>query len=222
MIRLEGVAKRYRRRGGVVPVLEGLELEVPAGSFVHLRGPSGAGKTTLLHIVGAMIRPSAGRVNVAGEEISSLPEFFLSRFRRERIGFIFQGFCLVEGLSALENVMLPLVPLGLRLAEQRRRARSELEVLGLADRAEFRARDLSGGERQRVAVARAFVMNPAILIADEPFASLDEEAAGVVAEGLKRARAEGRTVLLAAHEMPAKAAGAVDRVVRLSGGRIEP
>lgn len=218
-IELSDVAKRYRVRGRPLPVLSDVNLSLPSGSLTLLHGPSGAGKSTLLGIIGAMTRATSGRVVVAGEEISALPERFLSRFRRERIGFVFQGFHLIERLTAVENLALAFVPTAVPVAERRNRIARVLDRFGLTARADFRAVDLSGGERQRLAGARAFLMDPAVLLADEPVSNLDQDAAAAVLAALENARDQGRTVIIAAHT-PLALSRRADFVFRIENGRL--
>src|SRR5262245_30574129 len=194
------LSKTYRAgTAGEVRALSDVALEVPAGSFVLLTGPSGAGKTTLLAILGALERPSAGQLLFAERDLSRCSGAELARIRR-RIGFIFQDFALIPGLSVAENITYPLIPRGLTRAEQNRLAQDVLSRLGLVDKAMSRPSELSGGEQQRVAIARAFAGNPEALLADEPTSNLHENAGETIIELLRQAHAEGKTVVVSSHD----------------------
>ena len=169
MIRAEGLRKRY----GALEVLRGVSLEVARGEVVSIVGASGAGKTTLLQIVGTLSRPDAGRVEIDGQDAFSLGDKALSRFRNERIGFVFQFHQLLPEFTALENVMIPALIAKEKSAVAEKRAKEMLDFLKLSDRMAHKPAELSGGEKQRVAVARALINNPAVILADEPSGSLD-------------------------------------------------
>ncbi len=214
-----GVVKGFMEGGRRRAVLDGVELAVAEGELAVLMGPSGSGKSTLLNLLGAMEPPDAGTIHVAGREITALDERGRTLFRRRHIGFVFQELNLVPTLSVLENLLLPL-ELNRRLdAAGRRRAAELLERVGLADRAASFPESLSGGERQRVAVVRALIHDPAVLLADEPTGSLDATAAAEVLSLFNTLRREyGLTALLATHS-DAVAAHA-DRVLEVGGGRL--
>ncbi|MBU2664492.1 ATP-binding cassette domain-containing protein [Actinoplanes bogorensis] len=210
---LDGVTKAFDRGGRTV--LRGVRLEVRPGEIVWLRGRSGTGKSTLLTIAGLLTRPDGGTVRIGGTDTRGLGERELAMTRATRLGFVFQQHNLFGHLTAIENVVLPAV--GPR-AGARRRAADMLAGLGLAGRTNAAARNLSGGERQRIAVARALINDPALLIADEPVSGLDLESAGQVLEQFRGAAAQGRAVLIASHD---DVAGRIaDRVVVLSDGRL--
>ncbi len=174
MIELAEVRKVYNEgRPDETVAVGGVTLTIAGGAVTVLRGPSGSGKTSLLSLIGAMARPTSGRIHVAGREITSLPERFLTEVRRSTFGFVFQQGNLLRGISTLENVMLPAYPLGGSRAALLERARGLLELLGLSHRAGARAESLSGGEAQRAAIARALVNEPRVIVADEPTAHLD-------------------------------------------------
>jgi putative ABC transport system ATP-binding protein len=216
----EKLEKVYAGPGGGVAALRGVDLEVKPGEVVAITGSSGSGKTTLLHVLGAIDSPTGGRALVAGEDVGRLTGFERTRYRREKVGFVFQQFHLVPTLTALEQVELPL-----RYAGVARRARLEkagrlLAAVGLSERASHLPAALSGGEQQRVALARALANAPAVLLADEPTGNLDGEKAKVVVDLLLEARKErGVAVIIVTHD-PAVAARA-DRTVRLKDGRVE-
>ncbi|TKD15433.1 ABC transporter ATP-binding protein [Rhodobacter capsulatus] len=220
MITLHGVSKTYNEgRPNEVTALRGIDLAIAPGVTV-LMGPSGSGKTTLLSLVGCMARPTTGRITLAGELISGLPERFLTDLRRRRFGFVFQRFNLIRGLSVLENVMLPAAPLGAPRAEVEARALSRLEALGLAGKARMPVEVLSGGEMQRAAIARALVNDAPVLIADEPTANLDTALAHRFLDIVAGLRAERKTVILTSHDPRIISAAPVTAVVEMQDGAI--
>jgi putative ABC transport system ATP-binding protein len=221
MIELQEVRKVFNQgRPNEFTAVDGVTLVVRQGEVTVFRGASGSGKTTLLSLIGCMTRPTSGRIRLLGQEITSLPERFLTDIRRRTYGFVFQHFNLIPGITALENVMLPAYPVGESYAALKRRAAETLERLGLASKAGVRVQWLSGGEAQRVTIARALVNDPTVIIADEPTAHLDtrlsEEFMGTVGE-LKEG---GKTVLIASHDPIVFGAGVVDRVVTVTDGRV--
>jgi putative ABC transport system ATP-binding protein len=177
MVDVRNVRKVYRRDSQEIPVLDGINLEVPEGEFVALMGPSGSGKTTLLNLIAGIDRPTSGQVVVAGTDVAQLSESDLAKWRSQSVGFIFQFYNLIPVLSATENVELPLLLTRLSKKERRERAATALKVVGLADRAHHYPRQLSGGQEQRVAIARAIVGDPKVLVADEPTGDLDAKSA---------------------------------------------
>jgi len=211
----------HQGRPDQVEAVKGVSLAIEAGRITVLRGPSGSGKTSLLALLGAMARPTSGRIFLAGRELTSLPERFLTDVRRRTFGFVFQQFNLVPGLSARENVMLPALPLGGPRAALERRAEALLAQFGVAHRSRARADQLSGGEAQRVAIARALVNDPQVIIADEPTANLDSALTASFMELVATLRASGKTVLIASHDPLVFGAAIVDRVVPMRDGRIE-
>ncbi len=211
----------HQGRPDELEAVKGVDLSVEAGRITVLRGPSGSGKTSLLALLGAMARPTSGRIFLEDRELTSLPERFLTEVRRRTFGFVFQQPHLVRGLSARDNVMLPAFPLGGPRQALERRAAALLEQLGVAHRASARADWLSGGEAQRVAIARALVNDPRVIIADEPTANLDSALSAGFMEIAASLRAAGKTLLLASHDPLVFEAGVVDRVVTMRDGRIE-
>jgi putative ABC transport system ATP-binding protein len=203
-----------------VVAVDRVSLELEAGRVTVLRGPSGSGKTSLLALVGGMARPTSGRILVAGRELTSLPERFLTAERRRTFGFVFQRLNLLSHRSALENVLLPLAPLGRDRRADERRARALLERLSVGHRADTRAGWLSGGEAQRVAVARALINDPRVVIADEPTAHLDSRLSAELMAIVADLRAEGRTVIMASHDPRVCDAPGVDRVIWMRDGRL--
>lgn len=219
IVRAEGLGRDFPAGGAVVHALTDVDLVVGEGELAVLHGPSGSGKTTLLNLVGGLDRPSAGRVWVDGAEVSALDEDDLVAFRRTTIGFIFQGFGLLPILTAAENVE---VPLRLQKAEPNRRetrVRELLDLVGLGGRANHRPYELSGGEQQRVAIVRALVNDPRLLLADEPTGQLDSGNARTIMEVIRElVDARGVSALVATHD-PALL-DVADRVVRLQDGRV--
>ncbi len=211
----------HQGRPDELEAVKGVDLAIEEGQVTVLRGPSGSGKTSLLALLGAMARPTSGRILLADRELTSLPERFLTEVRRRTFGFVFQQFNLVGGLSALENVMLPAYPLGAPRAGLERRAGALLARFGVAHRASARADWLSGGEAQRVAIARALVNDPRVLVADEPTANLDSALSAGFMEVVGTLKAAGLTVIIASHDPLVHDAPVVDRVVSMRDGRLE-
>jgi len=218
LVELQGVSKIYRLGEVDVPALRGVDLSVQAGDFLALMGPSGSGKSTLLHILGLLDRPTAGKVFWEGEDVTRLNGAKLAELRGRRIGFVFQMFNLVHNLTALENVELPLIFLGVPARERRKRAEETLVRLGLGDRLRHRPSQLSGGQQQRVALARALVTDPALLIADEPTGNLDTATGREILSLFRELNGQGRTVVLATHDP--EAAGVAKVRLRLRDGQI--
>jgi len=177
-----------------------VSIEVKKGEITVLKGPSGSGKTSLLSLIGCMSRPSEGRIFVNGKDVAKLPERFLTDIRRRTFGFIFQQFNLIKGISVIENVMLPLYPLDVRISEVKDRAEGILEGLGLLSKKDFKVQKLSGGEQQRVAIARALINEPEIILADEPTAHLDTKLSEDFINIILRLNREGKTIIIATHD----------------------
>lgn len=204
---------------GARRILDGLSLQVAAGEYVAIVGESGAGKSTLLNLVAGLDVPDAGRILLDGTDITRLDENARTRLRREKVGFVFQAFHILPQLTLAQNVMLPLVLLGVPSAERHARAKEMLTAVGLADRADAAPAQLSGGELQRVALARALVHRPAIVLADEPTGNLDPDtAAAALALLAREIRARGAAGILVTHSPVA--AATCDRVLRLERGRL--
>ncbi len=217
LIALRGATKFYRKGDVEIRALDDIDLVGAERTMVAIVGPSGSGKSTLVHIIGAMDRPTAGEVRVAGRDLGAVPESELTRFRRKTVGFVFQTFNLIPNLTALENVMLPMEFNGVPAPERRRRASVLLERLGLAARGAHQPRELSGGEQQRVAIARALANDPPLVVADEPTGNLDSKPGAAIYE-LLREIARERTVLAVTHAEPL--AQMSDRVVHIKDGRL--
>ncbi len=219
LIALRGVTKLHRKGHETIRALDGIDLDVAEKGMVAIVGASGSGKSSLLHVVGAMDRPSSGEVRVAAQNLNSLPEGLLTRFRRQTVGFVFQAFNLIPNLTALENVMLPMEFNGVSASDRRQRADALLERVGLGKRVGHRPRELSGGEQQRVAIARALANAPPLVLADEPTGNLDSKTGQMIYEALKEIARE-RTVLVVTHaEALAQMA---DRVVPIKDGQLVP
>ncbi|ELZ08756.1 ABC transporter-related protein [Natrinema thermotolerans DSM 11552] len=198
--------------------LRGVSIDVPRGTIVGLEGPSGSGKSTILHAVAGLLVPTAGRVEVAGTDLTALSDAERTRLRRRHIGIVFQRFYLLPSLSARANVALPLVQAGVPRADRRDRAESLLEAVGLGDRATHLPGELSGGERQRVAIARALSTDPDVIVADEPTGELDTATGRTVLELLTDVGRD-RAVIVASHDEGALSVA--DRIVSLRDGRVD-
>jgi len=219
IIRAEDLRKVYQA-GVPVEALRGVSLAVEAGEFVAVQGPSGSGKSTLLHVLGTLDTLTSGRLWLLDTEVSSLRGDALADFRREHIGFVFQMFYLIPEMTALENVMLPLLPYRRKAGfDVEARAKELLARVGLADRMGHLPGQLSGGEQQRVALARALINRPTLLLADEPTGNLDSQAGEEVLRLIEEMRAaDGLTVVLVTHDDGV--AARADRIVRLRDGRV--
>ena len=219
-IELDGVCKDYDEHGRPHKVLGGVTANIARGELIVLVGRSGSGKSTLLNIIGGLDRPSRGEVRIDGEAMSALTEDALARLRRRGIGFVFQFFNLVPTLTALENLLLPLDLLGVDRAEAHERAQRWLETVGLPDRGDSFPEEMSGGEQQRIALARALIHRPGLVIADEPTGNLDLETARQVLGLLDDlCRREGTTLVMATHSP--EVVGVADRVFTIHEGRLE-
>lgn len=211
------VVKRYRNNDADVEALGGVDLDVAHGEFVAVMGPSGSGKSTLLHLLGALDKPTSGDVRIDDISLSKLSRSELAAIRRNKIGFVFQLFNLIQSLTVSENVALPALAAGERPAAYRERIAELLELVGLEGKHDRFPSQLSGGEQQRVAVARALVRNPAVVLADEPTGNLDSRTGEALLDLFVRCHKQGQSIVLATHD--AKVASAADRVLFMRDGR---
>ncbi|MFI6497649.1 ABC transporter ATP-binding protein [Nonomuraea typhae] len=215
VVELTGVTKRYP---GGVEALRGVDLRIERGELLAIVGPSGSGKSTLLHIVGTLDLPTSGGVRIVGHEAAALRDRELSALRARHIGFVFQSFHLMPGVTALDNVADGLLYTGLPAAQRRRRAAEALDRVGLSDRMSHRPHELSGGQKQRVAIARAVVGAPDLLLADEPTGALDSASGRAVLDLLHELNREGATIAVITHD--AEIAAALPRQVRVRDGQV--
>ncbi|HEU5286812.1 MAG TPA: ABC transporter ATP-binding protein [Candidatus Limnocylindria bacterium] len=218
IVQATGLERTYQSGESRVAALAGLDLEVRRGEFLAVMGPSGSGKSTLLNILAGLERPTAGRIAVDGIDLGSLEEAALARYRRERIGIVFQAFNLLPRYRVVENVAFPLLFAGVPRAERLRRANEILARLGMAARASHRPNQLSGGEMQRTAIARALVTEPSLLLADEPTGNLDTANGEALLAILSELHERGQTIVLVTHED--SVASRAERIVRMRDGRI--
>lgn len=218
---LEDVHKYYNRgKQNEVHALKGINLQINEGEAVCLEGPSGSGKSTLLSIIGCLYPPTSGSATIAGKPLSRMPDHFLTRHRRENIGFIFQRFNLVESLTALENITLPLLPLGISAAARLTKGRELLDRLGIGHRENFRVDRISGGEMQRVAIARSLICNPPLILADEPTAHLDSALSSQFMETMSLLKDEGRTIIITSHDPQITSHPICDSLYTVKDGRM--
>jgi putative ABC transport system ATP-binding protein len=219
IVRVEAMSRRFPLDHSFVNALDDVNLRVTAGEFLAISGPSGSGKSTLLNLIGCIDKPTAGRIRIEGVDTSTLNPSQLTRLRREKIGFVFQTFNLIPVFTAAENVEFPLLVQGLSARERRERVAAALDSVGLAARANHRPDLLSGGERQRVAVARAIVHRPALVLADEPTANLDTRNATQLIDLMHDLnRRLGLTFIFSTHDQ--RLLEHTDRIVRLCDGQV--
>ena len=219
LIHARSLRKTYHMGDQVVHALDGLDLDIARNEYVALMGPSGSGKSTLMNMLGCLDSPTSGRYVLNGQDVSALDDDALADIRNREIGFVFQTFNLLPRYSALENVALPMIYAGIPREQRETRASEVLTQVGLADRMDHKPNELSGGQRQRVAVARALVMNPSIILADEPTGNLDTTTSHEVMELFSEIQQAGNTVILVTHEEDI--AACAHRTVRLRDGKIE-
>ncbi len=217
LIETDQLTKIYKMGPVQVQALRGVSLQVAAGEFVALMGPSGSGKSTMMHLLGCLDTPTSGRYLLEGRDVSSLSKDERARVRNARIGFIFQTFNLLARLNSLDNIALPLL-YSRRAGEARKRAAEALERVGLAQRAQHRPNELSGGERQRIAIARALVTDPALILADEPTGNLDSKTGADIMRLLVELCREGRTILMVTHD--AQVAAHAQRTLQMQDGEL--
>ncbi len=218
MIELKNITKSFQSGTLRTDVLKGVTLTIRRGEFVAIMGPSGNGKTTLMNILGCMLKPSSGSYTFEGLDIESMDDDQLSEFRNKKIGFVFQTFNLLDGTSALDNVLLPLIYANEYPEDADEQAKRLLDSVGLGDRIHHKPSELSGGQRQRVAIARALVNDPDVILADEPTGNLDSESVREIMDILHRLHEQGRTIVLITHD--SSVARHAQRMVLLKDGRI--
>jgi putative ABC transport system ATP-binding protein len=216
---VQGVRRTFEAENAPVRALRGADFTMHHGEFVAIMGPSGCGKSTLLNLVAGLDQADEGRIVLDGEEVTGRTEDELARMRRRHIGIVFQFFNLLEGMTVLENVVMPAVIAGRKRKMAESRARDLLDLLGIGDKAKQAPGVLSGGQRQRLAIARALANEPTIVLADEPTGALDSEGGEEVLELFRRLHQGGQTVLLVTHDQPV--ADAAERIVRMKDGRVD-
>ncbi len=222
MVKLDNISKVFKSgSSGILQAVNGLTFDVNREHITVLKGPSGSGKTTVLSMIGCMVRPTTGRIYFAEREVTSLPERFLAELRLKHVGFVFQNYNLINGITVLDNVILPALPLGASFPTLRATANSLLQKLEIGHLSTTPVQHLSGGEQQRVAIARAMINQPQIIIADEPTAHLDTTLSFQFMTIISGLRDHGCTVLIASHDPLVCGHPAVDRVVCLRDGRID-
>ncbi len=219
MIELGGINKVYGKSEASSTVLKDVNLKIKEGEFVAIMGPSGSGKSTLLNILGTLDVPSSGKYTFLDTDVTSLTKDQRSLFRRYLLGFIFQGFNLLKKTTAIDNVEMPLIYLGVKAKERRERAYEALKSVGLENRAEYEPSKLSGGQQQRVAIARAIVTNPKVLIADEPTGNLDTSRSHEIMQILQEFNKNGITIIMVTHEE--EIASYASRVLHVRDGILE-
>ncbi len=220
IIHIQNLAKSYFRETLEIPVLQGLDLDIPSGGFYALMGPSGSGKTTLLNLIAGIDRPTGGLLEVCGSNLNQLDDDELASWRNQNVGFIFQNYNLIPVLNAFENIELPLLLTSLTRAQRKEKVEEVLTLTNLMDRRENYPRQLSGGQEQRVAIARAIVSNPKLLVADEPTGALDAKNADEILEMMQRLNEEfGKTILIVTHDP--KAANFARHQVHLEKGVLD-
>jgi putative ABC transport system ATP-binding protein len=218
LVQLRGIRREYRMGEQVVAAIDGVDLDIARGELLVLMGASGSGKSSLLNVIGTLDAPTAGSYLLDGREVTTLDEAARVRLRRDEVGFVFQSFHLVPRMTALRNVELPMIFAGVPRGERRARAAKALGDLGLGHRLEHRPDELSGGERQRVAIARALVLDPPLLLADEPTGNLDSASGAEVLRTLTTLNERGKTLVVVTHSDDLAKIG--HRVVRMRDGRL--
>ncbi len=218
MIQVKNVSKVYKTGEVTVKALNGVSLEVKRGEFVAIMGPSGSGKSTLMHIIGALDKPTTGKYLLDGHDVVNLDEDELAEIRNKKIGFVFQFYNLLPRVTALKNVMIPMMYGGIQKEKREKKAKNYLEMVGLEDRIEHTPNQLSGGQQQRVAIARALSMNPSIILADEPTGNITTKQAIEIMEIFQDLNEQGHTFLIITHEK--EIAQFAKRIIKIRDGKI--
>lgn len=219
MIEVKNVSKKYKMGKEIVTALNNVNITIDDGEFVSIVGPSGSGKSTLMHLVGGLDTPTSGNVYVNGKDISKLKDKYMSSYRNETIGFVFQAFNLENTQTALENVMMPLIFAGVSRKERKEKAKKALEMVGLGDKIKHKPNEMSGGQRQRVSIARALVNEPKIIFADEPTGNLDSKNGELIMNLLKDLNKKGYTIIMVTHNMDE--ARNSKRVIKIKDGQVQ-
>jgi putative ABC transport system ATP-binding protein len=219
VIRLQDVRRYYVMGEFVVKALDGVSVDLKRGEFSSIMGPSGSGKSTMMNLIGCLDTPTSGLIDIDGENTAGLNETELAYIRNRKVGFVFQQFNLLGKLTALDNVIVPLLYAGMSVRERKQKALDALERVGLADRLHHRPNELSGGQKQRVAIARALVNDPTIILADEPTGALDTKTGNQIMELFEELNSEGRTVIFVTHDR--ELGIRCHRQIRIRAGRLE-
>jgi putative ABC transport system ATP-binding protein len=219
VIRLQNVKRYFMVGDFIVKALDGVSVDIKQGEFTSIMGPSGSGKSTMMNLIGCLDTPTSGLIDIDGENTAGLNEAELAYIRNRKVGFVFQQFNLLGKMTALENVITPLLYAGVSVRERKSRAIEALERVGLSDRMHHRPNELSGGQKQRVAIARALVNNPSILLADEPTGALDSKTGNQIMELFEELNSEGRTIILVTHDRELGMRSL--RQIRLRDGKLE-
>lgn len=221
LLETRAVSKIYNRhRPDEFKALHEISFSIEKGQVAVLKGPSGSGKTSLLSLIGCMARPTSGSILLADKDVAKLPERYLAEIRRQTFGFVFQQFNLLRDLSVFDNILLPLYPTEIKIAQMKSRAEEILEQLDIADKRQMKVRQLSGGEQQRVAIARALINQPEIIIADEPTAHLDSQLGEELLAILARQKEAGKTIIIATHDPNVYQHPLVDRSFAMHDGSL--
>jgi len=218
MIKIKNITKVYHVSDVETRALDGVSFEIKKGEFVAIMGPSGSGKSTLMHILGALDTPTDGQYLLDWQNVENLNDDELAEIRNKKIGFVFQAYNLLPRISALKNVILPMMYAGIPVDEREQRAKKFLKMVGLEDRMEHRSNQLSGGQQQRVAIARALVLDPAIILADEPTGNVATKQAEEIMEIFDKLHKQGHTIVMITHEEDI--AEHAKRIIRLKDGKI--
>ncbi|MDB4995188.1 MAG: transporter, ATP-binding protein [Myxococcaceae bacterium] len=220
LIKMRGICKSFQRGGETLRILDGLDFDVPRGSYEALMGPSGSGKSTLLNLIAGLDRPTSGTLEIGGRRIDQMSEGELAKWRSENVGFVFQSYNLMPVLTAVENVELPLLLTNVPASERRKRAQTALRATGIEERMNHYPRMLSGGQEQRVAIARAIVNDPMLIVADEPTGDLDRQSADDILVLLDKLNKQlGKTIVMVTHDPAAAEKATVLR--RLNKGQLQ-